>query len=106
MMPHTIKHRGLHRAMHFQALKRNAADGAWFACVSETTQQDLLSIVPEVESRTVTIPNMISRLFVREESTDEFIPEIIWSRKNMSVSTDGSAPISLMFSKTAGCLTC
>jgi hypothetical protein len=66
LMPHTIKDRGHHRAMHYRALKRNADDGAWFACVSEATRRDLLSVLPEVASRAVTIPNMISHHYVPE----------------------------------------
>ena len=63
LMPHTIKDRGYHRALHFHALRRNAADGAWFACVSESTRQDLISVMPALEPRTVTIPNMVSHHF-------------------------------------------
>ncbi len=63
LMPHTVKDRGYHRAMHFHALRRNARDGAWFACVSEATRRDLLTVLPEVEARTVTIPNIISPWF-------------------------------------------
>ena len=40
-MPHTIKDRGYHQAAHYQALRRNVRDGAWFACVSEATRRDL-----------------------------------------------------------------
>jgi glycosyltransferase involved in cell wall biosynthesis len=93
LMPHTIKDRGLHRAMHFQALKRNAADGAWFACVSEATRQDLLSVLPALESRSATIPNMISHHFVPEQSPSRRVPEIIWSRKNRRAPHEGGAPI-------------
>ena len=56
LMPHTIKHPGRHHASHQGALLRNARDGAWFACVSETTRRDLVRILPELEERAVTIP--------------------------------------------------
>ena len=82
LMPHTIKDRGYHRAMHFHALKRNAMDGAWFACVSESTRQDLLSVMPELKERAVTIPNMISHHYQPETASAERVPEIVWSRKN------------------------
>jgi len=93
LMPHTIKDRGYHRAMHFNALRRNARDGAWFACVSEATRQDLLSVMPEVEPRAVTIPNMISHHFEAESAAATRVPEIIWSRKNRRTPHDGGAAI-------------
>jgi len=89
LMPHTVKDRGYHRAMHFQALKRNAADGAWFACVSESTRQDLLSLLPHLAPRTVTIPNMISHHYFPEERPADRVPEIIWSRRNRQAPHEG-----------------
>jgi glycosyltransferase involved in cell wall biosynthesis len=92
-MPHTIKDRGYHRAMHFHALRRNAADGAWFACVSNATRADLLAVLPEVEPRTVTIPNMVSHHFRPEDRGAERVPEIVWSRKNRQAPYGGGATI-------------
>lgn len=97
LMPHTIKDRGYHRAAHFNALVRNARDGAWFACVSEATRQDLLSVLPEVAERAVTIPNMISHHFFAlpagEEVPAERVPEIVWARKNRRAPHGGGADI-------------
>ena len=93
LMPHTIKDRGYHRAMHLHALRRNAADGAWFACVSEATRHDLLSVLPELEARSVTIPNMISPQFICEDTSAARVPEIVWSRKNRSAPHEGGGPI-------------
>lgn len=93
LMPHTIKDRGYHRSMHFHALRRNANDGAWFACVSDATRRDLLSVLPEVEPRTVTIPNMISHHFVPEHAPADRVPEVIWSRKNRRAPHEGGAPV-------------
>jgi hypothetical protein len=93
LMPHTIKDRGYHRASHYQALLRNVRDGAWFACVSEATRQDLLSVMPQVAARTVTIPNMVSHHFYAEASPQERVPEVIWSRKNRRAAHGGGAPI-------------
>jgi hypothetical protein len=59
LMPHTIKNRAGTVPSHYHALRRNVRDGAWFACVSEATRADLLSVLPEAEPRTVTIPNMV-----------------------------------------------
>lgn len=93
LMPHTIKDRGHHRAMHYRALRRNAADGAWFACVSEATRQDLVSVLPGIEDRTVTIPNMVSHHFQPAPSSATRVPEIIWSRKARQAPHAGGAEI-------------
>ena len=93
LMPHTIKDRGYHRAAHYNALLRNARDGAWFACVSEATRQDLLSVVPEVAPRAVTIPNMVSHHFFVEATAGSRVVEVIWSRKNRNAPHHGGAAI-------------
>lgn len=97
LMPHTIKDRGYHRAAHFHALVRNARDGAWFACVSEATRRDLLSVLPEAAGRAVTIPNMISHHFhtlpPAEEVPAERVPEIVWSRRNRRAPHGGGADV-------------
>lgn len=93
LMPHTIKDRGYHRAAHYHALLRNARDGAWFACVSDATREDLLSVLPQVASRTVTIPNMVSHHFFPETEGDVRIPEIIWSWKSRRAPFEGGAPV-------------
>ena len=93
LMPHTIKNRAQHRAAHFHALRCNARDGAWFACVSEATRADLLSVLPELESRTVVIPNMVLDRPESEIGTADRVPEIIWSRKNRAAPQGGGAPV-------------
>jgi glycosyltransferase involved in cell wall biosynthesis len=80
LMPHTIKDRGIHRAMHYRALARNAADGAWFACVSQATRRELLSIRPELESRAVAIPNTVPYDFRLEDESPDRVGDILWSR--------------------------
>lgn len=92
-MPHTIKDRGYHRAAHFHALRRNAADGAWFACVSEATRADLLAVLPKAASRTVTIPNMVPDHFAVVDAPPSRVPEIVWSRKNRQSPHAGGASI-------------
>lgn len=107
LLPHTIKNMARHRDMHHEALRRNARDGAWFACVSDTTRADLLRIVPEVEERAVTIPNMVPRHFAHEDRPRSWIPEIVWARRNHEAphrggtspcptGPDGAAPYLLM----------
>jgi glycosyltransferase involved in cell wall biosynthesis len=98
LMPHTVKDRGWHRALHFRALQRNAADGAWFACVSDATRRDLLQVMPHVEARALTIPNIVAHPFHAGPHADpapaeERVPEIIWSRKNRSVPHEGGAAV-------------
>jgi len=93
LMPHTIKDRGYNRAAHFHALQRNVKDGAWFACVSEATRQDLLSVFPEVAARAVTIPNMLPHHFYPETAPVDRVAEIVWSRKNRNAPHGGGAAI-------------
>jgi hypothetical protein len=93
LMPHTIKNRARHRAIHAHALARNAQDGAWFACVSDATRADLLSVRPELASRAVTIPNMVLPRAESDIGPATRVPEIVWSRKNRSAPQAGGAPI-------------
>ncbi len=95
LMPHTISNKNHHQASHYQALRRNVADGAHFACVSEATRRDLLSVFPEVASRAVTIHNMVSGHYYREDSPRERVPEIIKTRRNTMVGNP--ADISIAF---------
>ena len=80
LMPHTISDKSYHQASHFQALRCNVANGAHFACVSDATRRDLLSIFPEVEERAVTIHNMVSHHYFSEPSSPIRIREIIRTR--------------------------
>lgn len=79
-MPHTISDKSLHQATHFYSLMNNVKSGAWFACVSEATRQDLIKLFPEVENRAVTIHNMVSHHYFAEDSSFELVPGIIRSR--------------------------
>lgn len=89
LMPHTISDRSYHQASHYRALRRNVADGAWFACVSESTRRDLLSVFPEAEARSVTIHNMVSHHYFAEDSSPELIPEIVNTRRNQRIKDGG-----------------
>jgi glycosyltransferase involved in cell wall biosynthesis len=89
LMPHTISDRSYHQASHYQALKRNVADGAWFACVSDATRKDLLSVFPEVADRAVTIHNMVSHHYYGEESSARLVPEIANIRRSQSIKAGG-----------------
>lgn len=77
LMPHTISDKAYHQASHYHALQRNVRDGAWFACVSEATRRDLLSIFPQAEPRTVTIHNMVSHHYFPEDSSPRRIGEVL-----------------------------
>jgi len=79
-LPHTINDVSEHQATHLYALEGNAKSGAWFACVSETTRQELLKMHPEVEDRAVTIHNTISPHYFKEETPFERVRGIIRSR--------------------------
>jgi hypothetical protein len=89
LMPHTISDRSYHQASHYHALKRNVADGAWFACVSDATRRDLLSVFPEVAARAVTIHNMVSHHYFVEDSSPRLVPEIINIRRSQSIKGGG-----------------
>jgi glycosyltransferase involved in cell wall biosynthesis len=89
LMPHTISDRSYHQASHYHALKRNVADGAWFACVSDATRKDLLSVFPEVADRAVTIHNMVSHHYFAEESSRRLVPEILNIRRSQSIKGGG-----------------
>jgi len=79
--PYTIGERHYHQAFHYQALRHNVAKRAWFACVSEATRQDLLSLFPQVADRSVAIHNMVSHHYFDELSTPERVPEILKMRR-------------------------
>jgi glycosyltransferase involved in cell wall biosynthesis len=93
LMPHTISERRFQQACHFHALRRNVRDGAWFACVSEATRRDLISIFPEVEPRAVTIGNMLSHNYFLEQSGPQRVPEILRARRNSSAKLPGGGAI-------------
>jgi glycosyltransferase involved in cell wall biosynthesis len=79
-MPHTISDRRFHQASHYRALHKNVRSGALFVCVSDATRKDLLSIYPEVESRSCTIHNVVSHHYFDEDSSAARVWEIIRSR--------------------------
>lgn len=96
LMPHSIVDREHHRASHYHALRRNVEDGAWFACVSEATRDDLLRIFPEAQARAVVLPNMVSHHYRREEGGAERVPDILLTRRNRKLhakrSSEAPAP--------------
>lgn len=91
LMPHTISDRHYHQASHYHALRRNVASGAHFACVSDATRHDLLSVFPEVESRSVTIHNMISEHYFDEDSDAKRVTEIVKTRLNVQANREVSS---------------
>ena len=85
LMPHTISDKTFHQASHYYALKCNVKNGAYFACVSEATRKDLLSIFPEAADRAVTIHNMVSHHYFCEDSSSMRIAEIVRTRMHSGV---------------------
>ncbi|MBB3172503.1 hypothetical protein FHR90_000309 [Endobacter medicaginis] len=63
LWPHTISHALNHARSHYNMLKGNIADGAYFVCTSEPVRADLLKLFPELETRSTTIPTMSSATF-------------------------------------------
>ncbi len=86
LMPHTINNRSMHQASHYQALRKNVASGAYFACVSDTTRKDLISIFPQAQERSVTIYNMLSPHYFDDTSQSTRVPGIIQLRMHTWVS--------------------
>jgi glycosyltransferase involved in cell wall biosynthesis len=82
LMPHTIIDRRFHQAFHYRALRNNVKSGAWFACVSDATRKDLLSIFPEAEARSLTIHNVVSHDYFVEDSNANRVMEIVKTRFN------------------------
>lgn len=97
LMPHTVRNRGFHRAMHFHALVRNARDGAWFACDSDATRSDLLSFMPQLEDRSATIPAMVSHHYTAQAEGPARVTDVIRSRRNRDApaggGVDGAEPV-------------
>jgi glycosyltransferase involved in cell wall biosynthesis len=80
LMPHTIPEKANHQATHFRALQSNIEQGAWFACVSETTRQDLIKLFPQAEPRALTIHNMVSHNYFPEEADCASVKRIVRAR--------------------------
>jgi glycosyltransferase involved in cell wall biosynthesis len=76
-MPHTIKNRRYHQAIHYSALQCNVKNGAWFVCVSDSTRNELISLFPNAASRAVTIRNTISRAYFKEDSQPHRVADIL-----------------------------
>lgn len=85
-MPHAFANKSRHQATHFHALESNVKSGAYFACVSEATRQDLIRLYPEVRERSVAIHNMVSHHYFEEESPADSVPQIVRSRLNVTTS--------------------
>lgn len=85
LMPHTIADRARHQASHYHALRRNVADGAWFACVSDASRRDLLAVFPQAEPRAVTVPNMVSDSYFAETTSALDVEDILRTRGNRAV---------------------
>jgi glycosyltransferase involved in cell wall biosynthesis len=85
LMPHTISKQRYHQAFHYHALRKNVASGAWFVCVSEATRKDLLGIFPQVETRSLTIHNMVSHDYFDEPSVPDRVPQILAARLNSKI---------------------
>jgi glycosyltransferase involved in cell wall biosynthesis len=91
LMPHTITDKSFHQASHYYALKRNVDDGAWFACVSDATRQDLLRIFPQAEPRAATVHNMVSHHYWPEQTSQGRLFEIVRTRSMRGGQATGRA---------------
>lgn len=89
-MPHAFANKSKHQSMHFYALRSNVASGAYFACVSESTRQDLIRLFPEVEARSVVIHNVVSHHYFLETSSSQQVSRIVALRRNQALMGDAS----------------
>jgi glycosyltransferase involved in cell wall biosynthesis len=80
LMPHTIKDKAFHQATHFNALLSNIKSGAKFACVSEATRADLLTMFPQLEPRTYVVHNMVSEEYYEDDSPRALVPQLVKNR--------------------------
>ncbi len=97
-MPHTIPDKSLHQSTHFFALMSNVKSGAWFACVSEASRQDVLRMFPQAADRAVTIHNMVSNHYFNEDSAVERVPDIIRARLHEGDASKGISAEPAFFS--------
>lgn len=77
LMPHTISDRAFHQASHYNALADNVRGGAYFACDSEATRQDLVTLFPEAAARAVTIHCMLPTHYFPVEAEPDRIPGLV-----------------------------
>src|SRR5258706_10734739 len=97
-MPPTIPDKSLHQSTHFFALMSNVKSGAWFACVSEASRQDVLRMFPQAADRAVTIHNMVSNHYFNEDSAVERVPDIIRARLHEGDASKGISAEPAFFS--------
>jgi len=77
-LPHTISSAVLHQATHMASL-HVSRQKAIFVCTSKATQSDLLKIYPEVEKRSVVVPDTVSHQYFEEKATPRYVQSIIRS---------------------------
>lgn len=80
LMPHTIGDKKFHQASHYWALRQNVEDGAWFACISEATRQDLITLFPQADAKSFVIHNFVSDSYTTEKSEKRLILTTILDR--------------------------
>jgi glycosyltransferase involved in cell wall biosynthesis len=91
LMPQTVSDKSLHQATHFYALMSNVKSGAYFACVSDATRNDLITLFPEAEKRAVTIHNMVAHHYYDDESSFNLVYSIVRSRLYASFEDESKA---------------
>jgi glycosyltransferase involved in cell wall biosynthesis len=99
-MPHTIPDTSKHQAFHFYSLLGNVRSGAHFACASDATRTALQQVFPEAAERAVTIHDMVSPHYFREDSSPDRIPQIIRNHLNQTSELIGPAFLSLRESES------
>lgn len=100
LLPHTVKDGALHAALHRAALRRNVADGAWFACISDESRDDLVRLIPQAAARAVTVPVMVSHHYAQETRPADGLAQL-WARHRVGgTGPDGACPPYLLMVST------
>lgn len=77
---------------HHHALKSSIRYGAFFVCTSEPVHDDLLTLYPELESRSAIIPDMISDIYFPDPAPMDTITGIIRLRRNKETAPTPQRP--------------
>ncbi|MDB5972041.1 MAG: hypothetical protein JWQ90_4491 [Hydrocarboniphaga sp.] len=82
-LPHLIPHTRFHRATHYRALIANARR-AVFVCTSAAVRDDLLRVLPQVERRSLVVPDVVSHNYFVEPAATSTLIDIMLARLNQA----------------------
>jgi glycosyltransferase involved in cell wall biosynthesis len=77
-LPHTISNARIHQATHMSGLDQSWRLGL-FACTSEATRNELLKIYPQLECRSMVVPDTVSDEYYEEQASASYVVNTIRS---------------------------